>query len=273
MTRLGLLVGDAEPALRGLVLALARRVHVVDGGADSCDAWLWAPGDPVRPPVGRRCAVWVPDGTSPVGVAAVVHVGTGAAPAGVRPWVRVPAEPGNVDQARPFSPFSRSRLRAARGLPAAVATAGYDGWTWDGAPVTHGLADTLLATAAAVACTGPDVLRALAWAAPVVTDQATTEAHGLQPGIEVLVANSQEQRVELARGLAGDLRLAAALSTAGRRAYEQRSAACAADRLLDYLAAGPPADRLDALLSSMGTPSGAPVRARAARAVPSPEPR
>ncbi|MCW2694213.1 MAG: hypothetical protein JWM67_2817 [Mycobacterium sp.] len=179
-------------------------------------------------------------------------------------------------QGQLIPPFVRERLRRLRGLPAdAVLRGGHGRWFWHGSP--EPLADDLVATAlgcaAVVIATGRDLLGALLWGAPCVTDPATAAELGLTDGGEVLVAASDTDRDALAADLLGDPRRAAALSRAGRSAARDLlDVDTAAARLVVALglAAGGPRGGLrvvDAHLTALDTPPRAHVRARAARAI------
>jgi hypothetical protein len=173
----------------------------------------------------------------------------------------------------PIGPFVRGRLRHVRHLPP-HATVEFDGarWWWQGRSLDHDLVDTGLGCAIAAVVTGPDLLRALAWATPSVTDSATAAMLGARDGMEVLVGDSVEERRRLASSIAADPVLAARLSWAGRMLVERRhdSTLAAAD-LVRRLGLGsgsslPGPANLAARMAELGTPPGAWIVERAVAA-------
>lgn len=163
------------------------------------------------------------------------------------------------------------------GLPleGAAAAGGVDAllaWPGRQTPLAGELVDTALAAATVVVATSPAlVVRALAWGAPTVTTPAAARALGALPGREVLVADTDAQRRELAAELAADDGRAATLGWAGRLLVERRFdlplvAAQLAGRLGLTRTSGPlalPRTRL----AELGTPPAARIRSRLAAAV------
>jgi hypothetical protein len=176
----------------------------------------------------------------------------------------------------PMGPVVRSRLRAARGLPAlAVVEYSPPHWLWEqrSTPLEPDLIDTALGCASAVIATGNGLLRALAWGAPSVTDEDTAIEFGATCGVEVVVADTPEERRRQAHQLAEDPVRAARLSWAGRmlieRRHDSRLAAAALIRRLGLGAASSLSGHLPLALrlSELGTPAGSDVVARANLAV------
>jgi hypothetical protein len=233
-----------------------------------------------RVPAGRPVALWTRSAEE-VGSAAGDHAAA-----------IVSDEPAVVDAAgergvlaasgdharnrRPLSPFVRSRLRRARGLPeTAVLEQTDDGWRWSGLPerLEDDLVPTAIACASAVAVGEPvRLLEAMAWGAPCVSDRGSAEHVGAVPETHLLVDPGARSRTELAARLSADQELASRLSWAGRRLVEQRhDASRAAVRLAELLALRPslpdgafaPA-RMQ--LSLLGTPDDARIASRFAEA-------
>jgi hypothetical protein len=177
---------------------------------------------------------------------------------------------------RPMSPFVRDRLRTARELPReAVLEQREDGWRFGSprrlTPISDGLVDTAMGSAAAVVVTDPDwLLRALAWAAPTVTTDAAAQRVGARPGAEVLTAATPALRLEAAVALARDEPTASRLSWRGYRRVERLDAERAAVALVDRLGLWPdpparpvpPLPTVEVALRLLGTPPDAHVRSR-----------
>ena len=188
-------------------------------------------------------------------------------------WLPLVAQPPGV---RHLPPWVRARVRTARGLPEQPVLLLRDGaLVWQptpqepGQPVADVLTGTAMATAAAAALTGAAAASALAWGTPLVTDAATAAELGAVDGRDVLVVDgSDEERALASSRLAGDDRLAAALSLSGRRLAERRhdlsrTAAELARALLPVASAA----RGQVALDELDTPAGARVRARYDEAV------
>jgi hypothetical protein len=176
----------------------------------------------------------------------------------------------------PMGPVVRSRLRAARGLPAlAVVEHSPPHWSWEGrsTPLEDDLVDTALGCASAVVVTGSSLLRALAWGAPSVTDDVTAAGVGASADLDVVVADTPEERRRQASQLARDPVRASRLSWAGRmlieRRHDSRLAAAALVRTLGLGAASSLSgcSQLGLRLSELGTPPDSDVVARANEAV------
>ncbi len=188
-------------------------------------------------------------------------------------WVPVTRAPAG---SRPISPFVRSRLRAARGLPAdVVVDDDHDELRWPhrAAALLGDEIDTALACAGSVVALGAArVLRSLAWGTATVTDLATATEIRAVDGVHLRIAHTATTRRQLAEDLAADDSAAAALGWQGRLLVEQRhdvdrAAAVLARRLgLIQARIAPLAGPL-ALLAELGTPPDARVRARMADAV------
>lgn len=207
------------------------------------------------------------------GAALVLALPGSPAAAVARPLPDGAGAPGS----RPVSPFVRGRLRALRGLPAAVGVGAGDGsWSWDGVDGPVEAAGELhvpshpAAVAPAVVATGAALPVALAWGAPTVTDAESAARAGAVPGRDVVVAGAGRELPAARRLAARDVRCAA-LSFAGRRAYE---AQLDPNRLvLDVLAAlglhvpSPrrPYSRLEHAVEELGAPARSPVRERVYR--------
>lgn len=284
---LGLLVGEPPPApLVALVRALSSWFLPRDAtwaGAQAA-AYLWW-RDAAEPPAGAPCAVWVETADDlAAGARAAVLVGREEVlpPTGEVPVVGVPelvpslsGPAGDPEAAVPVTPFTRARLRRARGLPAQVGQGDDDGWRWGvpGVPVAWDLAATVAGVAPAVVATGGALPLALAWAAPTVTAPLDAARVGAVADVEVLVASDAAGRQAAAAALAEDPGRAARLSWAGRQLFERRlSGWHAARRVALTLGsqldpAGSALARLQFRLAELGTPPGAAIRERATRAV------
>lgn len=287
------LTGDRRPpGLVGFVAALSRWCRPVGVGApaDGPDlrvgAVLASSPHCAVPPVtpGTRLAVWVIDRdelaaplTGRADVVLTHRTDLAGAAGAVDADRRVVVAPTGVPvpEARPVSPYVRSRVRLARGLPAQVIVVERDsGWFWARTgPIDAGLVPTALATAAVADVASVAGLRAaLAWAAPTVTSPETARALGAVPDVEVLVGDGPDERADQARRLADDPHRAARLSWAGRLRYEAgsdpgRAAARVAGRLFDDAPGTGPRRRVDSRLEELGTPRTARIRSRLAEAV------
>lgn len=290
-----LLSGDRRPpGLVGFVAALSRWCRPIggDGPADDPDRRVGAvlattPHCTVPPvPPGTRLAVWVIDRAelaAPLTGRADVVLTHRAELAGVAGPVggadadrRVVIAPTGVPvpEARPVSPYVRSRVRLARGLAARVIVVERDNcWFWARTgPIDAWLVPTALATATVADVASETGLRAaLAWAAPTVTDPESARALGAVPDVEVLIGTDPDERARQARLLADDPHLAARLSWAGRLRYEAGSdPGRAAARVAGWLFADAPTEplrRVDSRLEELGTPRTARIRSRLAEAV------
>ncbi len=244
-----------DPAA-GRPAAILARLPTAERLAGNTTLGLWtrSPAEAASPH-GRRSAAIVSD---------VREVVERAGPRGV-----FAATGLHASGPRPMSPFVRERLRAGRRLPrVAILEQAADSWRWDGGgePLDEDLVATAMGCASAVVATDPgSLLRALAWASPSVTGEATARELDAAPGREVLVAPQGGGRLELAVGLAGDPEQSAQLSWAGRRLVERwHDARWAALRLLDLLGLRPepPESPVAMELALLGTPDGGPVTAR-----------
>ncbi len=238
LPRLGLLLGAEPPApVRALLLEIADRTRAVDGAADPDGtrpaAYLWS-RDPQLPPPGAAYAVWLRDRTDATGeparsAAALITADPDlAAETGA---LLVP-ERTAVPSARPVLPAIRRRIRAQRDLPAQVIAVGEDTtWLWvtidlaggmAATPLARALGETAVGVASAAAAVGRALPLALAWAAPTVTDAASAAEWGAVPGRDVLIAETYDERLAIAKDLAADEPRAAHLGWAGRRLMETR---------------------------------------------------
>ncbi|MDC7122968.1 hypothetical protein OMK64_15650 [Cellulomonas fimi] len=217
------------------------------------------------PAHGERALVWLDDPEAPVPAwasAVLTAPRTADAVAATAPVPVVPLGPApRHPSARPLAPFTRDRVRRARGLTGpSVAHGGPDGWTWDGADVP----DDAVATAAALASVvvahdEPAAVLAAAWAAPVVAPADVRAEVGLPD-----VGDDLEAAAE---SLLADAVARARHARACRAAYERTYDADGAVRTLATVLGVRPsspwrtgyADALDGL----GTPAGSNVRARA----------
>jgi hypothetical protein len=178
-------------------------------------------------PTGLPSALWVADvgaaervqGYEEVRVvlAMTAEAAHRAGPKGlVLPAVAVP-----LSRARLVLPIVRTRLRRARGLPAAaVAVVDDEQATWCGAPCPYDLVDTALACAGAVVARGTMLLRAMAWGAPIVTDEVSRRAVGATNERELLV--DEVDPIATALAISDAEPRAAAFSWRARRFYEER---------------------------------------------------
>lgn len=288
---LGLLVKDGPPELRALLVAMRSRCqprYAGRGGVSTAAAYLVL-GSAERPPSDAPVALWVPAGTRPdatfggaVRVLLTADLGTALAWEAAQETASAPTSDAvpaveavlrAVVDAAPVPPFVRRRLRDARHLAADGVAAYEDGaWSWGfpALPVPDDLADTLCASAAAVAATTPTTaLRALAWGAPLVTDAVTAAAIGAVAGVHCLVATDRGGRSRAAGELAADERLAARIGWQGRLHFERwHDLTRVADRVADRLdlPRAPGTRPVDAVLAALGTPATSHVRDRASRA-------
>ncbi|MBO0899863.1 hypothetical protein J1G42_10345 [Cellulomonas sp. zg-ZUI222] len=269
--RIGVAVrAPASDALHAALSRLAERCSVValsDGG----------PFDAVvrTSPAGReyaeRTVLWVEDVADvPDEPHAVALLAAPAVARALRGTVDLPVValgPAAVHRrARPIMPFTRARIRRARGLVGPAVARHLGGtWTWDGTvlepeagPTAAGLAAVVVADDDASAVLGA------AWSAPVVAPRDVAERTGLP------VAASDDPEAEVERLLA-DETAAAVLARSCRRAFElEHDPDAAVVHLSDILVLRPgrpwetgyaaPLDRL-------GTPPDARIRDRAHAAI------
>lgn len=199
-------------------------------------------------------------------VAAILTVREDVARLAGAKHVFLPVAPLRLPDVHPLSPAVRKRLRDARGLPRhAVAVADAAGAnSWCGASLAPESLDTALACASVVIVRGDVIRRAMAWGAPIVTDDATAVAVGASDRAEVLVAD-RDSAETVAAELSDDQTTASELHWRARRFYERhfdtRSAVLELARRLGVLPTG--FERVSALLDELGTPNGSPVRTRA----------
>ncbi|WP_111766352.1 hypothetical protein [Nakamurella deserti] len=270
----GLSVGGPRPAaLDRLIYAIGRDAAVVNmGGHPGPVDWMLVYRSPVAVP-GHVPAVWfVGDETDAdqlrhpdVVLAAEQKLLDRCATSA--PKVLMGPALVDHDDAKPYAPYPRDRIRRARGLPATVVgEVGADGLVWDGTVVDPKFRATVLVSASAVIADRSAVLESLAWGAPTVTDPATAAAVGAVPGEHLLIGSDVAQRRALAAGLALDMATAARLSWAGRRLFEEAFSVTHLIRRVERAAVRPtgPADRIAAVLDDLGTPARAPIRGRAA---------
>lgn len=209
-------------------------------------------------------------GTRPGVVAVLCHSSDAMRAAGSRA-MRVPAPDGHAEVALPMPPHVRTRLARAHGRAAdSVAVVAPDGSvSLGGRAVDRDLIETVLGLAAVVVATTPHALRrALAWAAPTVTDAESAAAVDVEDDVEVVVSTPDLMMADAVL-LAGDPIRAARLSRRGRAWYEERhDAAHTAARLVVRLGLLPKGERrLDALADEMGAPPTARSRGRARQLV------
>jgi hypothetical protein len=177
--------------------------------------------------------------------------------------VFVPARLHAVEAMRPFLPVTRARVRRARGLPArAVVVADDTGASWCGRSIPDDLVDTVLACASAVVARGEVVLRAMAWAAPVVTDRRSAARVGAVLGRDVLEGVGPDDPV--VQALLDDDALATEYAWRGRRCYERRDLDRVAVTVVRRLGCMPTrTDRIAACSRELGSGSESPTLARA----------
>lgn len=274
-----------EPALESLLVALNRRCALAMFEPGIADEFRVAIVDEVDAvgvlPVPVRYAVWispsdhaVSDATRASGndaVELVLSTVDDVVDAAGGKGRLVPELPPSTSDARPIPPFVRARLRAARGLPAvAIASFGVEqvGLVWCGMPSADDLVDTAFAVASVVAVVGRDIVRALAWGAPCVTDPDTASAVGLTEADDVaigprhaLLATAQEIAIDDARS--------ARMSRASRQLYESRfddeRVVLDVLRRLEIMPRG--RARLVALIDELGGPADSRSARRAAELV------
>jgi hypothetical protein len=220
----------------------------------------------------RPTAVWI-DSVSDLGrvlrldsVGALLSTSDEVARAAGRKGVLVPAELHPLPDVRPVSPVVRARLRRARRLPhdaVAVCDDVNDRFTWCDREFDRSLADTALACAAAVVVRGSHLRRAMAWGAPIVTDEVSNRGVGALAERHLLVENADP--VGVAGRLAHDTVRTALLGRSARRFYEERfDVRHAVHRLAARLGlSAPPPERVRLALEALGTPMNTPRVARA----------
>jgi hypothetical protein len=170
-----------------------------------------------------------------------------------------------VDRWAPVAPLVRARWRERLGLPEQHVV------RIDGG-VEPGDGERSLMVASAAVVSGPATLLALALATPVVTSADTARRLGLRAGREVEVAAGRDQALALAEEVAADDARASALSRRARLAVERHhDLGRPAVTVARVLALAPdglgPLDRIDDRLAELATPTGSPIRHRAALAL------
>jgi hypothetical protein len=231
--RMGLLLGVRPPhPLVALCRELARWISIGDArDGQRYDVILWRPGDPAGPNAhpyimfaedehavdkyGRDARLVI--ATRPELVGRALQAGYHAR--------MVPAQSYGGMNAVPVAPFVRARIRAARGLNEHAVAEHADHWLWQGQLIADidELLDTMVGLASVVITVVPAyAVRALAWAAPLVTSPDTARLIGATDLIDCVVAADQQSRRERASKIAGDTRLAARISWHSRMLYERR---------------------------------------------------
>ncbi len=272
---LGLSVGGPRPAeLDHLIYAIGRQSVVVnmDGYTGRVD-WMLVFRSPFRIPDGAPAAWYLANRADieQVRRPSLILSGDQAlldACETTAPKVLITPSTVRYDDARPYAPYPRQRIRRARGLPSAVVgEVGAQRCVWDGHVVDPKFADTILITASAVISDQASVLLALGCGAPTVTDPATAEAIGARHDEHVRVGSDHQERQRLAAELADDMAAAARLSWAGRTLFEQVHSMPHLVARIENAITKPagPAARISRVLAALGTPDDAPIRARAAR--------
>ncbi|MDX6257124.1 MAG: hypothetical protein QOJ11_3458 [Frankiales bacterium] len=245
------------------ILATAEGLHLAPAGVRVA---LWAQAEDITSDAFRTATVILSD--DPTVVAAAGDRGL-RAPTG-----------RHLGGRRPMSPFVRERLRHGRGLPPdALLERLETGWVFGRPaalePIEVDLVETAMGAAAAVVVTEPGwLMRALAWAAPTVTNAATAAAVGALAPAEVLVAETARARTAAAVALSADPVEASRLSWRGYRRAESHDAERAAMTLVDRLGLwpdtpprpAPPLPTVELALRLLGTPTDAHVRTRLADA-------
>jgi hypothetical protein len=280
--------GDVPANLRRMLLEWAHRVQLAgvcmtpeEHAADAFVVWgAYSGALPDRPtamwvespaeltsPLAEHATVLVSDRLDVVRAAGANGVLFGTAP---------------VEDAVPVSPWVRSRVRKARGLPELllvrisslerlryidVPVAGAVGRV-PVAELSEGAVPSALAAASAVIATEPAILSsALAWGAPTVTDRPTALMAGARDGIETVVAPGRADQLAAARELAIDGNRAAAIGWAGRLLAERHDPAVGARDVLRRLIGPRDTDArttLHGVLDELGTPPRASIRMRVA---------
>lgn len=277
-----LTVSLPSSALDALLVELAGSCTIVPVGAASdgetvraamvAEPGPWPAFSPdVRLAVLVRTATEAHDASARPGVVAVLCPSSDAMRAAGSLAVRVPEQDDRAEVARPMPPHVRARLaRAHRRAADSVAVVAPDGSVnLGGEAVDRDLIETVLGVAAVVVATNPHALRrALAWAAPTVTDAESAAAVDVEDDVEVVVSSPDLMAAD-ARLLVGDPIRAARLSRRGRAWYEERhDPAQTAARLVVRLGLLPDGvRRLDALADEMGAPPTARSRGRARQLV------
>lgn len=259
------------PASEDLHIALVRlaeRCDVVamrDGGP--FDAVVRSDGDRGEP--GERTLRWVESVDGPPHPAFAYL----ATPAKARTLRRAGHDvialgpPDRFTGAVPIAPFTRARIRRARGIAAAAVLRESSGTlSWDGRPVPTGSEATAFALCSvAIVETADMALHGAAWQAPVVAPADVCTSTGL-PSFED--ASGSDGAVA---DLLGDMETQARHALACRRAFELDSSPAWSVRRLELLlkipAAAPWESDYSLELARLGTSGGAPIRGRAAEAV------
>lgn len=255
----------ASPALHDALSRLAERCTVValsDGGP--FDAVVRSAGS--TPEYGERTLLWVEQAPADAPTTPAAFLASPPVARELRATTDVPVlalgTPLLHRTARPLLPFTRARIRRARGLTGRAVARCTDGaWTWDGNPVEPDAAATAAALASVVV-TDDDAAAVLAaaWSAPVVVPDDVAA----RTGLPAATSADLDEAVEV---LLADEARAATLARACRRAYElDHDPGAVVARLGEILGIRParPWDtRYAAVLDRLGTPPDARVRDRA----------
>lgn len=229
-----------------------------------------APGLRGKARSGRPVAVWVrnnaeADAARALGARVLIATEPGVADSD--DVLRIPADVQvDVDQITPVPPFVRARFRRAYALPEELIIDLRD------TDLPAAVLPTALGVCSACIAVGENLLAALAWGAPTVTDAQSAATLGARAGVDVDIDSGRDP-LTLAARLARDDRRAARLSRAGRRLAEKWcSTARAAPLLADRLGLVPSGGdlayaHLEAALDRLQTPAVSFVRRRARRAL------
>lgn len=264
--RIGVAVrAPASDALHAALSRLAERCTVValtDGGP--FDAVVRSTG--TEPAYGERTVRWVEDEqavlpTDAAALLAAPEVARALRGSAGTPVVALgPA--ARHRSARPLMPFTRARLRRARGLAGpAVARCSDGAWTWDGRALDEAAAPTAAALASVVVTDDAEAaVLAAAWSAAVVVPSEIADRTGLPaaptPDLDAAVAALLDDEVACS-----------ALARACRRAYEldhdPETAVAHLGEILGIRPTRPWDSGYSSPLDRLGTPADARVRDRA----------
>jgi len=275
MNRLRIGIATRAPVgddLRAALTRLAERADVravVDGGRfDTVVRTAEAPG-----PYGERTTVWVDadtDLTAPAVAAAVVVLAAPAVARDVRSRVTAPVLALGPQEAhasaRPVAPFTRSRIRRARGLQDATAVARHVAgqWSWDHQPVDESAAGSAAALASVlVTDDATTAVLGAAWGAPVVAPVELARELDLPLPKERASATPDEEAERLLADPAALARHAQGCHALYAREHSPDRAVLQLEEILGSAGRHRPRDGFAQPLDLLGTPTDSAVRLRA----------
>lgn len=275
MNRLRIGIATRAPVgddLRAALTRLAERADVravVDGGRfDTVVRTAEAPG-----PFGERTTVWVDAATdlsAPAVAAATVVIAAPDVAREVRAQVSAPVLALGPQEAhgaaRPVAPFTRSRIRRARGLEGARAVTRHvaGAWSWDHEPVEEATAVTAVALASVlVTDDATTAVLGAAWGAPVVAPVELARELDLPLPKERASATSDEEAERLLADPAALAEHAQACRALYTREHSPDHVVLQLEEILGTAGRHRPRDGFAQPLDLLGTPADSVVRHRA----------